>query len=404
MWTIQSITVETPGINVTLSDGLPISARRGSAGTSVRVAVGGLGFLDITDTGHQPGGPHYWQLKFNGETYWYDGEGAPSIAVRSDGRFLVAGDGNQVGGRLKPVPDVSPRDVDQIKAMEARRLIPYQSVTGNQRPFSAVEPLAKQYFGFSPYARTLALSIYDWTTADFFRLDIFHFYRYTALPGSPASDEDIIRAISTTAWAPYTPADKVFMHSMMMDPVSEPYEEGVAAQYPSIKQPLIQYLDALGRVTTAAMQSMPRTSVLSKPELYSGQVDVSNLGPDALATYFLQYPGNKGPEGSPMGMPIGQALTGFMQPGSIINLKSVMSFTDSLEDAQRYSNGIIVRIKPLPGSEVWTQCAYITTLSNEADKTEYTFPGGSAFKVNNYEKQVINGREYVVIYLEEATK
>src|SRR5690606_2662665 len=55
MWTIQSITVETPGINVTLSDGLPISARRGSAGTSVRVAVGGLGFLDITDTGHQPG-------------------------------------------------------------------------------------------------------------------------------------------------------------------------------------------------------------------------------------------------------------------------------------------------------------------------------------------------------------
>lgn len=402
MWSIQNVTVETPGIEVTMSDGLPILARRGPAGSSVRMAVGHLGFLDITDTSHQSGGPHYWQLRFNGEIYWYDGEGAPSITVRSDGRFQVTGDGNQVGSHLKSVPDVSPRDVDLIREMEARRLIPYQSVTGNQRPFSAVEPLAKQYFGSSLFARTLALSIYDWTTADFFRLDIFHFYRYTALPGSPASDDDIIKAISTTSWAPYTPADKVFMHSMMMDPISEPYQEGIAAQYPNIKQPLIQYLDALGRVTTAAMQSMPRTSVLSKPELYSGQVDVSNLGPEALATYFLQYPGNNGPEGSPMGMPVEQALAGFMQPGSVINLKSVMSFTDSLEDAQRYSNGIIVRIKPLPGSDVWTQCAYITSLSNEVNKIEYTFPEGSAFKVNDYEKQVTDNREYVVIYLEEA--
>lgn len=403
MWSIQNVIVEAPDIEVTLSDGLPISARRGPAGSSVRMAVGRLGFLDITDTGHQTGGPHYWQLHFNGEIYWYDGEGAPSIIIRSDGHFLVTGDGNEVKGRLKPVPEVLPRDVDLIKEMEDHRLIPYQSVTGNQRPFSAVEPLANQYLGFSPLARTLALSIYDWTTADFFRLDIFHFYRYTALPGSPASDDDIINAISTTSWPPYTPADKFFMHSMMMGPVSEPYQAGVTAQYPNIKQSLIQYLDALGRVTTAAMQSMPRTSVLSKPELYSGQVDVSNLGPDALATYFLQYPGNNGPKGSPMGMPIDQALTGFMQPGSVINLKSVMSFTHSLEDAQRYSNGIIVRIKPSPGSEVWTQCAYITPLSNEVDKIEYTFPGGSAFKVNNYEKQIIDGREYVVIYLEEAT-
>lgn len=103
-----------------------------------------------------------------------------------------------------------------------------------------------------------------------------------------------------------------------------------------------------------------------------------------------------------MGMPVEQALAGFMQPGSVINLKSVMSFTDSLEDARRYSNGIIVRIKPLPGSDVWTQCAYITSLSNEVNKIEYTFPEGSAFKVNDYEKQVTDNREYVVIYLEEA--
>jgi hypothetical protein len=135
--------------------------------------------------------------------------------------------------------------------------------------------------------------------------------------------------------------------------------------------------------------------------LYSGQVDVSNLGEAAFATYFEEYPGNAGPVGDPMGMPIKQALASFMKPGSRLRLKSVMSFTDSLTDAQHYSNGIIVTIQPLPGSEVWAQCAYITSLSNEANKIEYVFPKGATFVVVSHGQQEIGDKVYTTILLEE---
>ena len=162
--------------------------------------------------------------------------------------------------------------------------------------------------------------------------------------------------------------------------------------------PLKANLDALKRVTSAALQAMPRTSVFAIPALYSGQVDVSNR-PAAFATYFLEYPGNAGPPPTPMGEPLNQALAGFLNEGSVVTLKSFLSTTDTQSDAANYANGILLQIAPNPGSVVWGQCAYVTPLSNEATKTEYLFGPGAQFLMGPSGPQTIGGKTLMVIQM-----
>lgn len=400
MWIIQSCEVVGGTADTYMSDGQPVvGTRRGPEGASFRLYAVGIGFLDITDTGHHPGGPHYWQLVINGSVYWYDGDGSPAIVIDADGTFRVTGDGNDISGKLLPQPEIAKDDLAVMEEMKAKDLVPYQDPQPGERPYSDVAPLAKQYLQFSAAWYDLGLTLFDWTSADFFRMDVYHLYRYTAVGGQPLDGDDIVNAIWTSNWPPYTPQNVPFMHSLMMTPASS--EEQVAEQYEKTHQTMRGYLDALLRLTRAALVSMPRTSVHSKPMLYSGQVAISNLGPDAMAVYFEEYPGNAGPPGQPMGMPIDQALEGFMAPGNVVHLKSFISFTDSLKDAEHYSNGIIIQMSPAPGSAVWREAAYITGLSNEADKIEYTFPPGAAWRIDGWSTRIIDGKTYTVILASE---
>lgn len=190
------------------------------------------------------------------------------------------------------------------------------------------------------------------------------------------------------------------MASMLMTPCTT--EAQVSEQYSSIHEQLQADLDALARVTQAAMVSMPRTSVLEKPQLFSGQVAISNLGMDAMAIYFEEYPGNAGPVGTPMGMPIKQALATFMEPGSLIHTKTFLSFTDSADDAAHYSNGIVIELNPVPDSALWVQGVHVTPLSDEADKIEYAFGLGSGFYVDGFDTRVINGKSVIWISMTEG--
>ena len=397
MWTIQQVTVDG-GVSsdAYMSDGKPVlGTRRGPEGTSFRLYVTGRGMLDITDTGHQPGGPHYWQLVINGQVYGYDGDGGLLIWIGADGTFTVTGDGNDIAGRLLPLPEISGGDLALLQQMKAESLVPYRQLQPGERPYSAVEETAEQYFAFSQAWSDLGLTVYDWTTADFFRMDMYHLYRYTAVHGMPLDDNDIINGIWTSNWPPYTPQDPAFMVSLMMLPATS--EQQVAVQYQKVKQQMLTYLDALMRLTRSSMYSMPRTSTLAKPMLYSGQVAISNLGQDAMAVYFEQYPGNAGPVGAPMGMPIDEALQSFMSPGSLLTLKTFVSFTDSEDDAQHYSNGIIIEMSPPKGAAVWPQCTYITPLSDGATKTEYTYAPGSRWEITGSRKETIGDKTYTVL-------
>lgn len=400
MWTIQSCQVPQ-GTTDYMSDGQPIvGTRRGPESASFRLYAAGLGFLDITDTGHQTGGPHDWQLVINGQVYWYDGDGGPAIVIHQSGGFEVTGDGNSISGQLLPQPDIKASDLALMEEMIAAKLIPYQDPQPGERPYSSVAPLAKQYLQYSTAWYNLGLTVFDWTTADFFRMDVYHLYRYTEVSDQPLHDNDIIQSIWTSSWPPYTPQNPPFMHSLLMTPADS--EADVTAQYATTHCTMRAYTDALQRLTSAAIESMPRTSIISKPMLYSGQVAISNLGTDAMAVYFKEYPGNAGPVGAAMGMPIEEALNTFMAPGNVIHLKSFISFTDNLEDAQHYSNGIIIEMAPAPNSVIWHQATHITGLSDEADKIEYTFIPGSGWLITGWRKETLKGKDYTVISARES--
>lgn len=395
MWTITSFVAEN-GNYAYMSDGKPIQGtQRGPAGTSCRLYVDGIGMLDITDNGQQPGGPQPWQLVINSQLYWYDGNGTPAISVNSNGTFIVTGNSNDISGQMHPLPIISPDDLQTLDLMKSENLIPYTQLQSGERPYSDVESVALQYFAFSPAAVDLGLTVYDWTSADFARMDFFHLFRYSAVSGMPLDDQDIINGIWTSKWPPYTPQDGPFMWSFMMQPAQT--EAEVAAQYAQVSGTLSNYLNALMRLTSASMYAMPRTATVAKPMLYSGQVAISNLTEDIMAVYFEEYPGNAGPVGFPMGMPITEALNGFMAPGNVVTLKTFISFTDSQQDAQHYSNGIIIEMSPAPGSAVWTQSPYITPLSNGPTKTEYTYSPGAKWQVTGSRVETIDGKTYTVI-------
>lgn len=401
MWTIVNLDLSAvAGAQAFMSDGAPaVSVARGGAGSSVRLMVSGLGSLDITDLDEQGGGPQPWLLIVGQQAYWKGDNAALSIVVGPGGTCSVSGDGNAFNVQLVPFPPVDERDLELFSQMATSGFLPYPDLPPDGRPYGDVAQTAAAMFAYSPAAMDLGLSVYDWTTPDFFRMDVFNYYRYIALAGAPLSDGDIINAIWTTNWPPYQPSDAQFMASMLMSPCYSELE--VQVQYDRFSAELKILLDALKRITVAAVQSMPRTSILSIPALYSGQVDVSNLGAGAFATYFLEYPGNAGPPGTPMGMPLEQALETFLAPDQPVTLKSFLSTTDSEQDALRYSNGILLQLTPDPSRAVWTDCAYVTPLSNEATKTEYLFVPGSRFLMGKSWQETMGGKTITIISMQE---
>jgi hypothetical protein len=145
---------------------------------------------------------------------------------------------------------------------------------------------------------------------------------------------------------------------------------------------------------------MPRTSLVDHPLLYSGQMDIQNLGSEHFATEFLQFPLNSGPVGVPLELPLQQALATFIVPGAKLTTKMVWSFGSSMEEAMTYQNGIILVAVPPAGSIVWDTVSYITPLSDDPTKIEYTFAPGTSFLVMNVETMTIQGKQVVVITLQ----
>jgi hypothetical protein len=398
MWTIQGVYRNgQPFSSVYMSDGKPVTTRRGPAGASFRMTIIGIGFVDFTDIGHKIGGPHYWAIDINGKTYWYDGEGAPVVSINTNGSVTLTGDGNNFTITPWAFPYVSQNDIDLMREMEEIKILPYQNIPEGGKSKEELIALGRQYFPFSANSYEMALSVYDWTTADFYRMDLFRIYRYVGVSGAPLDDPQIIQGIWKANWPPYSHTDKDFMNSFMMVPVTT--REEIVVQYDKVHEQLRTYLDALARVTQAAMYSMPRTSHLAKPCLYSGQVAISNLHTTAFATYFTQYPGND-KVGEPMGMLLENALQGFMAPGNTLTLKTFMSFTDSEEDAAHYQNGILLKLSPEAQGDVWRTINYITALSDEDNKIEYTYVPGAEMRVLSHEQIEIDGKPVTQINMQ----
>ena len=306
-----------------------------------------------------------------------------------------------VTGKLKPLPDVSFHDAAFLNAMIEAKYVPYQEEPNDVhgKAQEEIRALGQQLFPFSPYSFELAMSLYDWTTPSFTRLVYLKIFEYTGIDQdpSPLDETSLARMIYASNWGPYTARNPAFMNSFMMFPASS--ERDVQEQLKAVAPKLHELSDVQNRLLAAGMQAMPRTSVDAHTQLFSGQVDIHELGLDHFGIEFLECPLNAGSIDRLLTQSFETVLNSFVSPGKIITTKMVWSFTDTLEDAMHYSNGILLVVHHPRDSAVWNAASYITPLSIDPAKTEYTFPPRCQFEVLSTKTATYEGKQIVVIEL-----
>lgn len=286
--------------------------------------------------------------------------------------------------------------------MIAEKYVPYQNIPeGAGKTVEELKALGERLFPFSHFSFQLAMRVYDWTTASFARLVFMKIFQYRGIEQTPfpIDQPSITQQIWMSKWGTYTPQDPYFMKSFMMKPASS--QQDVQTQLENVATELHKFSDVQNRLLSAAMQALPRTSIMPKSQLFSGQMDIYQLGLEHFGIEFLECPLNKGPVSESLTFAFESATTSYVSQGKTITTKMVWSFTDSVKDAMHYSNGILL-VANCPGdSWVWETAAYVTPLSDDPTKTEYTFMAGSQFEVQSVEHQVtIGGKEVVVITLQ----
>jgi hypothetical protein len=405
MWQFQSI--ENPsGASLWFSDGEPLEVPRGGKGVSSRLIVEGQGFLDVTDFQNGfPNGPVMDMVNLNGQVFNYTPN--PSVdltlSLPGNGTFSATqvSKGITLSGQLKPLPVISAADVNDFNQMIEDNYVPYQNIPDAPGKTTAqIAALGLQLFPFTPYSFQLAMAVYDWTTASFTRVVLMKIFEYTSLGSAPypLDQASIAAAIWESNWGTYTPQNVDYMNSFMMVPANS--LQNVQNQLAQVAPALQTFSDVENRLLCAAFQSLPRTSIVSEPQLFSGQVDISQLGTEHFGIEFLQCPLNDGPVGTPLQIPLEVALDTYIQVGQVITSKMVWSFGSSLEEAMQYQNGIVLTANPPSDAWVWDTVSYITALSDDPTKIEYTFAPGSSFEVLAVAQTTVQGKQVWSITLQ----
>ncbi len=405
MWQFQSI--ENPsGAALWFSDGEPLEVPRGGKGVSSRLIVEGQGFLDVTDFQNGfPNGPVMDMVNLNGQVFNYTPN--PSVdltlSLPGNGTFSAtqASKGITLSGQLKPLPVISAADVNDFNQMIEDNYVPYQNIPDAPGKTTAqIAALGLQLFPFTPYSFQLAMAVYDWTTASFTRVVLMKIFEYTSIGSAPypLDQASIAAAIWESNWGTYTPQNVDYMNSFMMVPANS--LQNVQNQLAQVAPALQTFSDVENRLLCAAFQSLPRTSIVSEPQLFSGQVDISQLGTEHFGIEFLQCPLNDGPVGTPLQIPLEVALDTYIQVGQVITSKMVWSFGSSLEEAMQYQNGIVLTANPPNDAWVWDTVSYITALSDDPTKIEYTFAPGSSFEVLAVAQTTVQGKQVWSITLQ----
>ncbi|CAE6396293.1 unnamed protein product [Rhizoctonia solani] len=398
MWYLSQITNPT-GSQLWFSDGRPITERRGGPRTSSRLIIDKQGFVDISDfTPFIETTPRITGvLDLNNRSIPYTSDPASiKLVLPGDGSFsfsLSSASGSMTG-RLKPIPQVSSADANFMRRMIAEKYVPYPTVPGVPgKSAEEIRALGKQLFPFSPFSFELAMAVYDWTTASFTRMVLMKIFGYTSIPQNPLplDSNSIAKMIWESNWGSYVPQNPVYMNSFMMKPAFSLPQ--VQTQLANVQAKLQHFVNVQNRILTAAFTSMPRTNLQHAPRLFSGQPDIYQLGLGRVPIEFLECPLNVGPPGVELQMAFAEATKTFIRPGRVITTKMVWSFADSIDIAAHYHNGLILIAHPPYGnSRVWEEAAYITPLSNDPKKNEYTFAPGTRFRVLSVRSGSVDGK------------
>ncbi|KAL5632325.1 hypothetical protein ACGC1H_005332 [Rhizoctonia solani] len=400
MWYLSQITNPT-GSHLWFSDGRPITERRGGPRTSSRLIIDKQGFIDISE--FTPFGERTDVAGFLDLNNWsipYASDSLIGIELVLPGHgsfsFSLSGVSSLIARscRLKPIPQVSSADANFMRQMIAKKYVPYPNVPGVPgKSAEEIRALGKQLFPFSPFSFELAMAVYDWTTASFARMVFMKIFGYTSIAQSPLPLDlnSIAEMIWESNWGSYVPLNPVYMNSFMMKPAFCLFQ--VWIQLVRVHAKLQHFANVQNRILTAAFTSMPRTNLQHAPRLFSGQPDIYQLGLGRVPIEFLECPLNVGPPGVELEMAFAEATKTFISPGQVITTKMVWSFADSIDIAAHYQNGLIVIAHPpYDNSRVWEEAAYITPLSNDPKKNEYTFAPGTRFRVLSVRSGSVDGK------------
>ncbi|KAL3487193.1 hypothetical protein BJX62DRAFT_246163 [Aspergillus germanicus] len=424
MWTITTADSES---TIWCSDGEHIlNVSRGGPGESSRLIVDGKGFLDVTELNMRAPDPDSEYILIdadlnltevqipsspcgkpltdifskaidaNGLKLYHANRGEAAdpplplhlkvnpddatftLSIISDTpaeRSHISADTSAVTGKLKPLPHISAADAAYFDTMIASDLVPYacdeSDVPGKSH--DEIRALGLRLFPFSPYSFQLAIAIYDWTTASFARMVYVDMFRN---------------------WGPFTAQNAQFMASLLMKPAWSRLE--VELQLLDVRDDLVCAVEVEDRLLAAAMRSLPRTSTLSRPRLFSGQLDMAHLDIESFGIEFVECPMNQGPVCRPLRETLDTALATYLAVGRTVTTKVTWSFTDTVEHALHYSNGILL-ILDHASPCVWESVSYVTPLSNDPKKIEYTAPPGSRFRVLSSEEATYNERQFLVL-------
>jgi hypothetical protein len=341
-----------------------------------------------------------------------------TLSIISDtpaGRSHISADTSVVKGKLKPLPHIYAADASYFNAMIASNIVPYACDEGHApgKSQDEIHTLGQRLFPFTPYSFQLAMAIYDWTTASFARMVYVDMFRYSgfhiSIPGkdgsglvtTPIDHEGLTNAIWTSNWGTITARNAQFMASLLMEPAWSRLE--VELQLLDVRDDLVRAVEVEDRLLAVAMRSLPRTSTLARPRLFSGQLDMAHLDIEGFGIEFVECPANNGPVCRPLRDTLGTALATYLAVGRTVTAKVTWSFTDTLEGALHYSNGILL-VLDCPTDDaspcVWESVSYVTPLSNDPNKIEYTAPPGSQFRVLSTEEATYSERKFTVITLQ----
>lgn len=304
MWKIESI----EGISnndASFSDGQPVYNTLRDDRVSCRLIVKGQGFLDITTINETSRKPVTLPLvvpilDFNGVTTDYvDSEALIAIRVLSGGNLAITvkpvspmnATQGHISTQFRPFPDIREEDVALIDEMIRQKRIPYQNIPESPgKTEDEIKALGLQYFPFTPHSFQLAMSVYDWTTASFTRMVFMKIFEYTSVKPIeeglfPLDENSVVDMIWDSNWGTYNPQDRDYMNSFLMEPADD--IESVRKQLTEVRDSLHRLSLAQNRFLTAAFRALPRTKGDTTRWLFSGQMDIYQLGTSRFGIEFL---------------------------------------------------------------------------------------------------------------------
>ncbi|MEM7221105.1 MAG: hypothetical protein AAF515_22280 [Pseudomonadota bacterium] len=297
--------------------------------------------------------------------------------------------------------NITAQDVKNFELLLNEKMIPYRNVpTGTPKSVQELQDLGERYFPNSPYRLFQAESIYDWTTSDFVRFNLFTQFVYTGLPNLPL-DVDRITALIWDCYYPpsYFATDADFMHMFGLPPVQSLQElrEMMTPAYANILRPLVI---SEFKVFTQAVLDLPPISTRDHPMLYRGAMPMAvrkgTSTRDRFGAQMLEFSGNT-MAAAPLEIPLEEARVELFYPGATFRPKTCWSFSDSVAGARIWQQGIIVRAKPPPGAAYWPAGADITPFSLNPGTTEFNFPLQMKYRVERNAWTTINNQKVLVL-------